>query len=141
MKAKILLVDDDEGVLAALSAALGSEGYGVVVAKNGREAIEQFREGQVELVLLDLNMPVKGGWEAFERLSSLHPLLPVIVITARPDQYPAAVAAGVAALMEKPLDLPLLLQTIAELLAEPVDQRLARLSGKLPRTRYLRTEA
>ena len=121
MKAKILLADDDEEVLAALSGALASEGYDVIVAKNGREAIEHFQQGHVDIALLDLNMPVKGGWEAFERLTTIHPLLQVIVITARPDQYPLAVAAGVAALMEKPLDLPLLLQTIDELLFEPVE--------------------
>jgi CheY-like chemotaxis protein len=141
MKAKILLVDDDDGVLAALGAALGSEGYGVVAARNGREAIEQFREGHVRLALLDLSMPVKGGWETFERLATLHPLLPVIVITAQPDQYPLAAAAGVDALMEKPLDIPLLLQTIAELLAEPAEERLTRRAVKPPGTRYLRAEA
>jgi CheY-like chemotaxis protein len=139
MKAKILLADDDEEVLAALSAALASEGYYVVVAKNGREAIEHFREGHIDVALLDLNMPVKGGWEAFERLTAIHPLLQVIVITARPDQYPLAAAAGVAALMEKPLDLPLLLRTIDDLLFEPVERRLSRLTGKEPITRYLCT--
>jgi CheY-like chemotaxis protein len=136
-KAKILLADDDEEVLAALSAALASEGYEVVVAKNGREAIEHFREGQADVALLDLNMPVKGGWEAFERLTAINPLLQVIIITARPDQYTLAAAAGVAAIMEKPLDLPLLLRTIDQLLLEPVEQRLSRLTGKQPITRFL----
>jgi CheY-like chemotaxis protein len=136
-KAKILLADDDEEVLAALSAALASEGYEVVVAKNGREAIEHFREGQADVALLDLNMPVKGGWEAFERLTTINPLLQVIIITARPDQYTLATAAGVAAIMEKPLDLPLLLRTIDQLLLEPVEQRLSRLTGKQPITRFL----
>jgi CheY-like chemotaxis protein len=122
-----------------LSSVLTSEGYEVIVAKNGREAIEQFLEQHIDVALLDLNMPVKGGWEAFERLTTIHPLLQVIVITARPDQYPLAIAAGVAALMEKPLDLPLLLQTIDELLVEPVENRLSRLAGRRPITRYLDT--
>ena len=94
MKAKILLADDDTDVLAALSGALASEGYEVVVARNGREAIERFREGHIDIALLDLNMPLKGGWEAFERLTTIHPLLQVIIITARPDQYPLAAAAA-----------------------------------------------
>ena len=106
MKANMLLADDDTEVLAALSAAFASEDYDVVIAKNGREAIERMRERRFDIALLDLNMPVKGGWEAFDRLTSIHPLLQVIVITAQPDQYPRAAAAGVAALMEKPLDLP-----------------------------------
>jgi two-component system, OmpR family, response regulator ArlR len=139
-KAKILLADDEEEVLAALGSVLISEGYEVIFAKDGREAIEHFREEHIDVALLDLNMPVKGGWEAFERLTTIHPLLQVIVITARPDQYPLALAAGVAALMEKPLDLRLLLQTIDELLVEPMEKRLARLTGRRPITRYLRAE-
>lgn len=140
MKAKILLADDDEEVLAALSGALESEGYEVIVAKDGREAIEHFHEEHIDIALLDLSMPVKGGWETFERLTTIHPLLPVIVITARPDQYPLAVAAGVGALMEKPLHLPLLLQAIEELLLEPVENRLLRITGKRPITRLLHTD-
>jgi DNA-binding NtrC family response regulator len=140
VKSKILLADDDEEVLAALNGVLKAEGYEVILAKNGREAIEHFHQGHVDIVLLDLNMPVKGGWETFERLTTAHPLLPVIVITARPDQYPLAIAAGVGAFMEKPLDLPLLLQAIEELLCEPVEKRLSRLTGKRPITRFLRAD-
>jgi two-component system, OmpR family, response regulator CpxR len=140
VKAKILLADDDEEVLAALNGVLESEGYGVILAKDGREAIDHFHEGHVDAALLDLNMPVKGGWETFERLTTIHPLLPVIIITARPDQYPLAIAAGVGAFMEKPLDLPLLLQAIEDLLFEPVEKRLSRLTGKRPITRYLRAD-
>jgi DNA-binding NtrC family response regulator len=140
MNVKLLLADDDEEVLAALQGALTSEGYEVIVAKNGREAIEHFYQGHIDLALIDLNMPIKGGWETFERLTNIHPLLPVIVITAHPDQYPLAVAAGVGALMEKPLDLPLLFQAIEELLHEPVEKRLSRLTGKRPITRYLHAE-
>ena len=140
MKPKILLADDDEQVLAALNAVLESEGYQVILAKDGREALEHFHEGHIDIALLDLNMPVKGGWETFERLTTIHPLLPVIVITARPDQYPLAVAAGVGALMEKPLDLPLLLQAIQDLLLEPIESRLSRITGKRPITRFLRAD-
>ena len=140
MKANMLLADDDTEVLAALSAAFASEDYDVVIAKNGREAIERMRERRFDIALLDLNMPVKGGWEAFDRLTSINPLLQVIVITAQMDQYPRAAAAGVAALMEKPLDLPRLLRTIDILLCEPVEHRLSRLAGKHPITRYLRAD-
>jgi len=140
MKANMLLADDDTEVLAALRAAFASEDYDVVIAKNGREAIERMRERRFDIALLDLHMPVKGGWEAFDRLTSINPLLQVIVITAQMDQYPRAAVAGVAALMEKPLDLPRLLRTIDILLCEPVEHRLSRLAGKHPITRYLRAD-
>jgi CheY-like chemotaxis protein len=138
-KGIILLADDDEEVLAALDGVFRSEGYEVIVARNGREAIARFYEGHIDIALIDLNMPVKGGWETFERLTTIHPLLPIIVITARPYQYPLAVAARVGALMEKPLDLVLLLQAIQDLLDEPIEQRLSRLTGKRTITRYLQT--
>ena len=82
-------------------------------------------------------MPVKGGWDTFERLTNINPLLPIIVITARPDAYPVAMAAGVAALMQKPLDIPLLLEAMRDLLAEPATSasRASRADG--PRTRKI----
>jgi CheY-like chemotaxis protein len=66
MKGKILLADDDPEILAALSAALRSEGYEIITANNGREACESFMRNQVDLVLLDLRMPVRDGWAASE---------------------------------------------------------------------------
>jgi CheY-like chemotaxis protein len=81
-------------------------------------------------VLLDLNMPVKNGWDTFEQLSREHPLIPVISATARPNQLFSALGAGVGALLEKPMDIPTLLRTMRRLLSETTDQRLARLAGK-----------
>src|SRR4051812_20401240 len=106
---RVLLADDDRSVLDALGGVLDSEGFEVIRAANGHEAVKKFREHRADIVLLDLNMPVKGGWDTFEQLTSIDPLLPVIVITARPDAYPTAVGTGVAALMQKPLDIPALL--------------------------------
>ena len=79
---------------------------------------------------------LKSGWEAFEQIHAIDPFLPVIVITARPGQYATAVAAGVGALIEKPLDLPFLLQTMEELIRESAQERLARTSGKNPNISY-----
>ncbi len=106
-------------------------------ANTGEEAIAKFHARPCDLVLLDLNMPAKDGWAAFEGISRLRPLVPVIVITARPHQYERAIGVGVDALMEKPLDLPLLLQCVRELLAESEAARLARLTAPNFATRYL----
>ncbi len=126
---RILLADDDRSVLEALGGVLESEGFDVVAAADGHAAIEKFRTHQADIVLLDLNMPVKGGWDTFERLTTINPLLPIIVITARPDAEPMAMATG-AVLMQKPLDLPRLLAAIRELLAQPAEQRLSVLTGR-----------
>jgi CheY-like chemotaxis protein len=134
---RVLLADDDRSVLEALGAVLESEGFEVIRAADGHEAVEKFREHRADLALLDLNMPVKGGWDTFEQLTSIDPLLPVIVITARPDAYPAARAAGVAALMQKPLDIPVLLEAMRYFLTQPGEQRLSRLTTQQPQTHYL----
>lgn len=127
---RILLVDDDPTVRDSLNDVLVAEGYTAIPAANGQQALELVARSPVDLVLLDLNMPVQGGWDTFEQLTREHPLIPVIIATARPNQLFTAINAGAGALLEKPMDIPTLLQTIRKLLAEPVEQRLARLAGK-----------
>ena len=127
---RILLVDDDDGVRNSLGDLLAEEGYCVLPANDGRQALDLIATTVVDLVLLDLNMPVKNGWDTFERLSAEPPLVPVAVITARPNQLFTAVSAGVGALLEKPLDMPMLIRTIKRLLAESAEARLARLAGR-----------
>jgi DNA-binding response OmpR family regulator len=132
---RVLLVDDDRSILDALGTVIESEGFEVVRAADGHEALEKFRQQPINIVLLDLNMPVKGGWDTLKRLTTINPLLPIIVITARPDAYPVAMAMGVAVLMQKPLDIPLLLEAMRELLAEPATARLSRIADHGPQTR------
>jgi len=134
---KVLLADDDRSVLDALGAVLESEGFDVDRAADGHAALEKFRENRADIVLLDLNMPVRGGWDTFERLMAIDPLLPIIIITARPDAYRVAVTAGATALMQKPLHIPQLLEAMREMLAEPVEQRLGRITHQEPKTRCL----
>jgi DNA-binding response OmpR family regulator len=129
-KSRILLVDDDPAIRQILRRLLGEEDYLVLTAANGVEALELDRATQFDLVLLDLNMPMKDGWETFKQLSMQHPLLPIIVITARPNQFFPALASGVGALLEKPLDFTKLFDTIRALLEEPADVRLARYRGR-----------
>jgi DNA-binding response OmpR family regulator len=135
---KVLIADDDPAVLISLARVLESETYEVILARTGREAVSQLLAEEPNLVLLDLNMPEKDGWEAFELMEKLNPFMPVIVITARPHQYELAVRLGIDAFMEKPLDLPLLLTTIKELLAEPQQDRIVRLTRGNFVTAYLR---
>jgi len=135
-KAQVLLADDDPAVRAALTQVLEEEGYSVFPAVNGNEALAIVRSTPIDLVLLDLNMPGKNGWDTFERLSTDNPLLPVIVITARPNQLFTALAAGVEALLEKPLDIPELLAAMIEALRENPQTRLARRAGKTTEFRY-----
>ena len=118
---RILLVDDERSIRASLSKILGAENYEVVLAENGHEAIEKHGAQRIDLLILDLNMPVKNGWDTLDWLVKIDPVLPVVIITGRSNQRALAEAAGADALMEKPLDVPLLLQTIRELMDEPME--------------------
>ena len=94
-----------------------------------------------DLVLLDLKLPAQNGWEIFERLTADNASLPIIIITARPNQIFPALASGAGALMEKPLDLPKLLRTIRDMLAEPAETRQARIAGQRAEFHYLPPKA
>jgi DNA-binding response OmpR family regulator len=115
----ILLADDDPSIRQTLGQVLTLEQYNVVFAATGRETAAKFISCLPDLVLLDLNMPDRDGWDAFQLMSSTHPAVPVIVITARPHQQERAASLGVASLMEKPLDIPKLLKTVRDLLEAP----------------------
>jgi DNA-binding response OmpR family regulator len=135
MKKRIMVLDDDEQIRQSLQKLLKAEGYEVVLAAEGVKAFDELGRNKIDLLLLDLNLPNKSGWDIFERVTSNNPLLPIIIITGRARQSELAVAAGVGALMQKPLDVPLLLKTISELLLEPPEKRLKRLAGVEQSTR------
>ena len=126
MTKKILVVDDESSIREALSKVLQAEDYAVVCAENGQEAVEKFGAATIDLLLLDLGLPVKDGWETLQWLAGVNPLLPVVIITGQHAQLELAVAAGADALMEKPLNVPSLLETIRELTDEPLERRAER---------------
>lgn len=81
---KILVVDDEEHVVAAIVTNLQLEGYEVIPAYNGAEALELVTEEQPDLIVLDVMMPEMNGWEVLERLKNdpATEQLPVIMLTA-----------------------------------------------------------
>jgi DNA-binding response OmpR family regulator len=126
---KVLVVDDDAAVRESVTKVLRSEGYEALSAADGQAALDQFASHTIDLLLLDLGLPIKSGWDTFERITSENPFLPVIIITGQADQFDVAVDAGVGALMEKPLDALQLVHTVRDLVAEPKEVRLHRLCG------------
>jgi CheY-like chemotaxis protein len=140
MKKRILLVEDDGSISDALSNVLEMEGYEVVSAENGREAVVNFSGREMDLLLLDLGLPVQDGCETLKWLAWANPLLPVIIITGRHGQRELVEAAGAYALAEKPLNVPRLLQTISALLEEPMLHRARRLGDPASGFRYVPCE-
>jgi len=129
---RILVVEDDEGVRAMLVRVLCEDGYSTLSAADGTRALEIARTVHLDLVVLDLGLPDKAGWDVFEKLTATNPLLAVIVITAKPNQAAVAKASGVGAFLEKPLDFPALLEMAGRLLAESAESRLNRMLGRAP---------
>ncbi len=114
LKYKVMVVDDDESICNSLCKLLASEGYQVISAPNGAEAVDTFHreQNQIDLLLVDLNMPIRNGWVTLNQLMEINPSLPVFILTGLSNQNELAEAAGVSALVEKPIDVPRLVQLI-----------------------------
>ncbi len=126
MRKKILVVDDESSIRDALSKVLLAEDYEVIAAENGQGAIESLTSDKIDLLLLDLGLPVKDDWDTMIWLAQVNPHLPVIIITGRSNQKELAEKMGADAIVEKPLNVPFLLQTISELICEPLECRVQR---------------
>ena len=88
MPKKILVCDDEPYILMALTDAVEIEGYDCVTAENGKEALEKAREERPDLILLDIMMPYKDGYEVCKELKDdeLTRDIPVIMLTAKSQQ-------------------------------------------------------
>jgi DNA-binding NtrC family response regulator len=137
-KRKILLVDDDPAMRRVLRQLLSEDDFLVLTAADGAKAVELVNLTRFDLVLLDLKAQAGQGWETFGQISAQNPLLPVILITDEPNQFFHAVASGVGALLEKPLNFTRLFRTIQNLLEEPAEERLARFMGQSAAFHYIR---
>ena len=127
---RVLLADDCTAIREALGVLLTDKGYEIRHAAEGREVVECLLAERVDLLLLDLTMPGLDGWDTLRRVAMIAPELPVIVITAHTNQREFAAQAGARALLEKPLDLPLLLETVRELLEPARPARRGRRESK-----------
>jgi len=83
--ARILLVDDEEAIQTLLAYPLRKEGYDVVAARDGRQALDLFAAQRFDLVVLDVMMPRLDGIEVCRRLRS-RSQVPIIMLTARDDE-------------------------------------------------------
>jgi CheY-like chemotaxis protein len=110
-----MVVDDDDEIREALADVLTDEGYEVVGARDGMQALQFLREGRrrPNAILLDLWMPVMDGWQLRHELLSDAKLsdIPVIVLTAVRDQR--AQGLMVADILTKPVQLERLLGALA----------------------------
>ena len=137
-KIMILVVDDNEVILRTLSFKLKANGYDVMTASDGSQALSTVRRQRPDLILLDISFPpdvAHGGgvsWDGFriiewfKRMDELKGV-PIIIITAgEAAQYKdRALAAGAAAFFHKPIDNDELLAAVQKILGEQVKESAA----------------
>jgi two-component system response regulator (stage 0 sporulation protein F) len=116
MKKKILVVEDEEGLRLLYEEELKSEGYEVLTAGNGREAIEQLEKEKPDLIILDIVMPVMNGMEALGRIVGKDRKIPIILNSSYPGYRQDFMSWAADAYITKSIDLGELKDKVRELL-------------------------
>jgi CheY-like chemotaxis protein len=116
MKKKILIVEDEEGLRLLYEEELKAEGYEILTAQNGREAIRQLEEQKPDLVILDIVMPVMDGIEALGRIVGKDRKIPVILNTSYPGYRDDFMSWAADAYVTKSVDLTELKNKVRDLL-------------------------
>lgn len=119
-KRKILVVDDEDALRTVLGAELNSEGYDVVTAADGSEAVAELERKKFDLVLLDIRMPNMNGFEVLKIIKEKHAGTKVIMLTGFADLKNAIESKKLGAedFVSKPYDLVDLLTTIDRVMSE-----------------------
>ena len=119
---RILLVEDNDSSREMLTRRLRKNGYEVLTAIDGREALDMVRRDPPDLVLLDMMLPVMDGWTAVREMRADPAVrhIPVIALTAQAalEDRKRSIDAGCDDHETKPVDLPRLLLTIERCLEE-----------------------
>jgi CheY-like chemotaxis protein len=116
MKKKILIVEDEEGLRLLYEEELRAEGYEVLTARNGKEAIQKLEEGKPNIIILDIVMPVMDGMEALSRIVGKERKIPIILNTSYPGYRQDFMSWAADAYVTKSSDLGELKKKIRELL-------------------------
>jgi CheY-like chemotaxis protein len=108
----VLVVDDDASILDTVSAILSGEGYDVVSAASGQEALDAVAREQPRVILLDMRMPIMDGWAVARALRSQGISVPIVVMTAAESAQRWADEVGAEGYLAKPFGLDELLATV-----------------------------
>jgi len=116
--AKILVIDDDQGIRRLLDTLLRRKGYDVVLAENGRKGLELFRREHPDVIVLDLKMPEMDGLTVLQQIRGVDLKQPVIIFTGAgtPEMEQQIRALGVTEIVEKDVSLDRLEDSLKRLL-------------------------
>jgi DNA-binding response OmpR family regulator len=116
MKKRILLVEDEESLRLLYEEELMAEGYEVLIARNGREALRQLEETTPDLIILDIVMPVMDGMETLGQIMGRERNVPIIIHTSYPGYREDFMSWAADAYVAKSSDLQELKDTVRRLL-------------------------
>jgi CheY-like chemotaxis protein len=120
---RILFADDNVHIREFVQQTFAREGYCVVLARDGDEAVRLAVKERFDLIILDLGMPSVGGVEAARRIKTVCPSIPIVFFTAHDkERLPANHGEFAVACVEKTEDLTKLKQVVATLLANRVEK-------------------
>jgi DNA-binding response OmpR family regulator len=116
----VLVVDDDPDILQTLALCLSTEGYGVLMASNGQEALDLLRREKPAVILLDLMMPVMDGWQFVNEMDQRGwRKAPILILSADRAVQGHANRLHADAFLAKPFDLDELLGKVSQLTGGP----------------------
>ncbi|MBN1315723.1 MAG: response regulator [Anaerolineales bacterium] len=106
-KTRVLIVDDQPGMLRTTAMVLNRKGYHVDIAQNGPAALEKIKQIPFDVVLMDIKMPVMSGVDTYQYIKNIRPATAVIMMTAYAveDLVSEAMEKGAFAVIYKPLDI------------------------------------
>ena len=120
MSHKVLIADDEPNIVISLEYLMKRAGYEVLVARDGQEAIDAIRRERPRLVLLDVMMPKKSGYDVCQELRALPDFkdLPIVMLTAkgRDTDIAKGLAMGATAYLAKPFSTKEIAARVRELL-------------------------
>lgn len=122
MNKTILMVDDEQRMRILIEAYLKKEGLNVILAGDGREALRQFKGNHVDLVVLDIMMPIMDGWTVCKELRKISNV-PIIMLTARAEDEDQLLGfqLGTDSYVTKPISPKILVAKIKALLKRTYD--------------------
>ncbi|MGE0117629.1 MAG: response regulator [Dongiaceae bacterium] len=127
MAQRVLVIDDEATIRAALCATLGDAGYAVAAARDGVEGVETLRSESADAVVMDIYMPVKDGFETIRELRRVAPEVKIIAISggSRGDFDPlkAAELLGADRALRKPFGVEDVLTALTDVLPEELSDR------------------
>ena len=120
-KPLLLVADDEPTILLLLDEAFSDEGYEVMTASNGIDALALIARNKPQAMILNINMPLMSGIEVVRSIRELSYVIPCIIITAALNGMRQAQEIGADSCVEKPFDIQYLITTVGEVCSAAAD--------------------